>query len=149
MVSYKQPGSPQGHPQPLWQLLSQRGVERKRDHIFFPSQDMALQELKLLTVGLSPSPIISLSLVWPLTSRQGQSHNHVKPSRLQDLQKGAVSFDLPGSRQACQSLPRNSHASAIQAFQTRHPDSSTHSTPQGSQLLPGSSKSLCKAEMGK
>ena len=145
-MAYKQTGSPQGHPQPPWQLLSQRGVESKRGHISYPSQDLALQELKLLMVGLSPSSIISL--VSSLTSRQGQSHNHVKPSRLQDLQKGAVSFDLPGSHQACQSLPRNSHAYAIQAFQTRHTDSSTHSTPQGSQLLPGFQQELVQGRNG-
>ena len=77
-------------------------------------------QLKLLTEGIF---LLVISLVSPVTSRRSQSCNHVKPSRLQGLQKGAVSFDLPGSGQACQPLPRNSHASAIQAFQTRHPDS--------------------------
>lgn len=72
----------------------------------------------------------------------------MKPSRLQGLQKGAVSFDLPGSSQACQSLLRNSHASAIQAFQTSHPEPSAHPTPCGSQLLPGPSKSFCRRKWG-
>lgn len=79
-----------------------------------------------MTRGISLSPT-SLPVL-PVTSRRGQFCNHVKSSRLQGLQKRPASFDLPGSSEGCQSLPRNSHASAIQAFQTRHPDYSAHPT---------------------
>lgn len=85
----------------------------------------------------------------PVTSRRGQSCNHVKLSRLQGLQKGPINFDLPGNCPVCQFLPRNSHASAIQAFQTRHRDSSAHPTLPRSQLLSGPSHSFCQAERGK
>lgn len=85
-----------------------------------------------------------------VTSRRGQSGNHVKPSRLQGLQKEPVSFDLPRNSQACQSLPRNSHASAIQAFQTRHPESSRHTRPDPAlSSSPGPSNRFCEAERGK
>lgn len=100
--------------------------------------------------GICPSPPRSPLPVSPVTSRRGQLCNHVKHSRLQGLQKRPISFDLPGSSEACQSLPRNSHASAIQAFQTRHPDSSARTPPTRLSAPPPSpARAFCKAERGK
>lgn len=162
-MSHKQTGTPWGHPH-LWALLSLRvkggysqGRRENKDHVSSPST--AEGSLSSFLRGKSPSlaspsppPPSTLLRASPcsanLTSGRGQPCNHVKPSRLQGLQKRPVSFDLLGSCQAGQSRPRNSHALASQAFQTHHPACGAHSTPLHSQLLSRSCKRVSKAERG-
>lgn len=62
-------------------------------------------QLKLLTGGLSSLPYWSSLILSPVTSRRGQSCNHVKPSRLQGLQKRPINFDLQGTAQFVNSFP--------------------------------------------